>query len=158
MSRGAYPKARPRTKRPATPPGAQAPPNRFWGQRVRIVPRPTIVKKPWGREVVFANTGLYVGKVLQIEPGKRLSYQWHPNKFESLFIVDGIALLEYGNTECIRGTQHLTGGDTIEVPPGENACHRITALGDRLLVIFEVSTPEGRGTVRVFDDYGREGG
>ena len=33
------------------------------------------VEKPWGHELIWAHTERYVGKVLVIEPGKRLSLQ-----------------------------------------------------------------------------------
>ncbi|MEE8386498.1 MAG: cupin, partial [Dehalococcoidia bacterium] len=42
------------------------------------------VDKPWGHEVWFAHTERYVGKILVIEAGKRLSLQYHRVKDESI--------------------------------------------------------------------------
>ena len=35
------------------------------------------VKKPWGGEVIFAHNERYVGKILHIKEGHRLSKQFH---------------------------------------------------------------------------------
>ena len=42
------------------------------------------VPKPWGHELIWAHTDRYVGKVLVIEAGKRLSLQRHEIKDESV--------------------------------------------------------------------------
>ena len=38
------------------------------------------VKKPWGGEVIFAHNERYVGKILHIKEGHRLSKQFHKVK------------------------------------------------------------------------------
>ena len=38
---------------------------------------PRRVDKPWGHELIWAHTDRYVGKLLVIEAGKRLSFQYH---------------------------------------------------------------------------------
>ena len=43
---------------------------------------PRRVDKPWGHEVIWAWTDRYVGKLLVIETGKRLSLQHHEVKDE----------------------------------------------------------------------------
>ena len=50
---------------------------------VRIVP------KPWGHEVIWAHTGLYVGKVLHIKAGHSLSVQYHNQKDETIHVLSG---------------------------------------------------------------------
>jgi len=47
------------------------------------------VEKPWGHEEIWAVTDRYVGKVLVIEAGKRLSLQKHEVKDESILVVSG---------------------------------------------------------------------
>ena len=47
------------------------------------------VEKPWGHEEIWAVTDRYVGKVLVIEAGKRLSLQKHAIKDESILVVSG---------------------------------------------------------------------
>ena len=41
-----------------------------------------VVKKPWGQEEIWAKTNRYVGKILTINPGHRLSLQYHKEKEE----------------------------------------------------------------------------
>ena len=45
------------------------------------------VEKPWGYERIWAHTERYVGKVLVIETGKRLSLQYHREKDAALLVV-----------------------------------------------------------------------
>ncbi|HEV2644056.1 MAG TPA: hypothetical protein VGT98_15195, partial [Candidatus Elarobacter sp.] len=52
-------------------------------QGVRIVP------KPWGHEVIWAETPLYVGKVLHIKAGQALSVQYHNEKDETIHLLHG---------------------------------------------------------------------
>ena len=33
----------------------------------------TVVEKPWGREVIYASNELYIGKIIEINEGARLS-------------------------------------------------------------------------------------
>ena len=47
---------------------------------VRIVP------KPWGHEVIWAHTELYVGKLLHIKAGHSLSVQYHNQKDETIHL------------------------------------------------------------------------
>lgn len=50
---------------------------------------PRRVDKPWGHEVVWAEGGSYVGKVLVIESGRRLSLQYHEAKDETILVLSG---------------------------------------------------------------------
>ena len=43
----------------------------------------TIVEKPWGYEEIWAKTEDYVGKILHIDEGQRLSLQFHNKKEET---------------------------------------------------------------------------
>ena len=47
------------------------------------------VDKPWGHELIWAHTDRYVGKLLVIETGKRLSLQYHEVKDESILVLSG---------------------------------------------------------------------
>ena len=47
------------------------------------------VEKPWGHELIWAVTDRYVGKVLVIEAGRRLSLQRHEIKDESIYVTSG---------------------------------------------------------------------
>ena len=107
------------------------------------------VKKPWGRELIFAHAAKYVGKMLVIEKGRRLSLQYHRKKHESLFVLRGKLGLRLGKTMKIVGP-----GTAFSVPP--RTIHRFEAPKGRVTLI-EVSTPELWDVVRLQDDYGRRG-
>ncbi len=111
----------------------------------------TIVDKPWGCEVIWAHTDKYVGKVLNIEKGHRLSEQFHRLKDETIYVLDGVLQLEFNGGEEIL---YLTEGESYRIKPG--TVHRFIApkhgTGVRLM---EVSTPELDDVVRTEDDYNR---
>ena len=48
------------------------------------------INKPWGHEVVWAETEGYVGKLLCISAGHRLSKQYHEKKEETVYVIKGI--------------------------------------------------------------------
>src|SRR5581483_2917820 len=56
-----------------------------------LEPQSLFVQKPWGSELVWAENDLYVGKILQIDAGKRLSLQYHDSKLESQCLLAGRA-------------------------------------------------------------------
>ena len=39
------------------------------------------VPKPWGHETIWAHTDRYVGKILHVKAGEKLSVQYHERKF-----------------------------------------------------------------------------
>ena len=47
------------------------------------------VVKPWGYEEIWAETFNYVGKILVIKPGHRLSRQYHNLKEETFRVLSG---------------------------------------------------------------------
>lgn len=104
------------------------------------------VEKPWGREIWWAVTERYVGKILEVRAGHALSLQFHRQKLESMFFRRGRGRLWLGRREF-----PVAEGDAVTIPPG--TLHRILAESD--LEIFEVSTPEVEDVVRVEDAYGR---
>lgn len=109
-----------------------------------------IVPKPWGKEIWFARTKKYVGKILIIKKGKRLSRQYHEVKHETLYTDQGKYVLELGATG--KKKLLMKPGSVFVVKPG--TIHRMHAkFGD--VKIVEVSTPELWDVVRLQDDYGR---
>ena len=107
------------------------------------------IAKPWGHELIFARQKKYVGKLLVIEKGHRLSLQYHRKKHESLLVLKGRLLLRLG-----RATQLVEAGTAFTVSP--RTVHRFEAPKERVTLI-EVSTPELSDVVRIEDDYGRGG-
>ncbi len=107
---------------------------------------PTIVEKPWGREIWYAHTDRYAGKVLEVKAGHRLSLQKHQIKEETLYLLSGRVKLTYGDREY-----DWRPGQFIHIPPG--TVHRFEAIEDA--VLLEVSTPHLDDVVRLEDDYRR---
>jgi mannose-6-phosphate isomerase len=112
-----------------------------------------IVRKPWGHELIWALTDKYVGKVLVIEAGKKLSLQRHVVKDESILVKSGRLRLHLEDDGGTVRQVELGPGDYRHVPTGR--IHRFEAI-DRCELI-EVSTPELDDVVRIEDDFGREG-
>ena len=50
---------------------------------------PRRVEKPWGHELIWAETELYVGKILHVKAGQALSVQMHEIKDETLHLLSG---------------------------------------------------------------------
>jgi len=111
------------------------------------------VEKPWGHELIWAETGRYVGKVLVIEVGRRLSLQLHRVKDESIYVVSGRLRLHLEEADGVVRTTDLGPGEHRRIPTGRR--HRFEAL--ERVEIVEVSTPELDDVVRIEDDFGREG-
>ena len=107
------------------------------------------VNKPWGHEMIFAHAKKYVGKILVIEKGHRLSLQLHRRKHESLMVLRGRLKLRLGGK-----TKTVGPGEAFAIPP--RTVHRFEAPHGRVTLI-EVSTPELWDVVRLQDDYGRRG-
>ncbi len=57
---------------------------------------PRRVEKPWGHELIWAETEHYVGKLLFVRAGHALSLQYHEVKDESWYVQSGTARLELG--------------------------------------------------------------
>ena len=109
------------------------------------------VNKPWGHETIWAETDRYVGKILFVRGGERLSLQLHRRKDESIYVVRGrLRLTLEGEDEALDQVD-LAPGESRRILPGRR--HRFEALEDCELV--EVSTPELDDVVRLEDDYGR---
>jgi len=106
-----------------------------------------IVRKPWGKEIWFAQTRKYVGKIIWIKKGHRLSKQYHRFKHETLYTDDGKYILE------IDGKKRLMKkGSVVVIPP--KTVHRLEAKYSNVKII-EVSTPQVNDVVRLEDDYDR---
>jgi len=112
------------------------------------------VEKPWGHELIWAHTERYVGKVIVIEPGKRLSLQKHLTKDESIYVMSGRLRLHLEDDAGVVRIEDLRAGDHRRIAPGR--IHRFEAT-DRRVELLEVSTPELDDVVRLEDDYGRKG-
>jgi mannose-6-phosphate isomerase-like protein (cupin superfamily) len=105
------------------------------------------VMKPWGWELWFAHSKHYVGKIIFIKKGHRLSLQSHRRKHETVYTEQGAWRLQIGRTE-----RRMKVGDFAVIPPG--TIHRFYAPYGNVRLL-EVSTPHVTDVIRLEDDYGR---
>ena len=113
----------------------------------------TRVEKPWGYELIWARTKDYVGKILHINKGHKLSLQFHRIKEETIFVSSGKMLLVFENEKGAMEEIPLAAGQAHHIPTGRK--HRMVAFED--CDVFEVSTPQLDDVVRLEDGYGRTG-
>ncbi len=106
-----------------------------------------VVPKPWGREIWFARAKRYVGKLIEIKKGHRLSRQYHKVKHETLYLLKGRLYVELGDRKSVKKP-----GSAFVIPP--RTIHRFEARYGPVTLV-EVSTPEVWDVVRLADDYGR---
>ena len=109
------------------------------------------VEKPWGYELIWAKTGDYVGKILHIKKGHKLSLQYHRQKEETILVSRGEMIFVFENEQGQLEEIPLKTGEAHHIPVGKK--HRMIAVEDT--DVFEVSTPQLDDVVRLEDGYGR---
>src|SRR5437763_2258314 len=83
------------------------------------------VVKPWGYELHWVPEGMpYMGKVLHIEAGKRLSLQIHDIKQESYWLVNGECDLVMENTSGELEAIHMQKGFGYTTQVGQRHRHQ----------------------------------
>ena len=113
-----------------------------------------IVQKPWGHEVIWADTEKYVGKILHVRAGEALSVQLHEQKDETLFVLRGRLRFFTGTSPDRLEPVSVEEGESVRVRPG--TVHFMEAVTD--CAVLEASTPHLDDVVRFRDRYGRAGG
>lgn len=110
------------------------------------------VEKPWGYELIWAKTERYVGKILHIKTGHKLSLQYHEVKDETIYVLSGQLgfVVDEGQGPVQRT---MNPGESYRVKPG--TIHRMVGVTD--CDVLEASTPELDDVVRLEDSYGRQG-
>lgn len=101
--------------------------------------------KPWGTELLVAQTDDYIGKVLLMRAGGTGALQYHIRKDETFYLFSGVANVEYEDEGGRRHLVEMQPGEAYHVPPG--AVHRVEAISD--CVFFEASTPHFEDRVKV---------
>ena len=108
-------------------------------------------ERPWGRYFVIQDESNYKLKRIEVEPGQRLSYQYHNKRSETWIVIEGIAKVTLDDN-----SKEYKVGETVLIPL--KAKHRIENKGNSLLVFIEVQTGSYFGEddiVRIEDDYNR---
>jgi mannose-6-phosphate isomerase-like protein (cupin superfamily) len=116
-----------------------------------MVIRPRRVDKPWGYELIWADTDLYVGKILHVNAGEALSVQMHEKKDETLHLLSGQLILRAGSSPDALEPVDFRLGDSFRITPG--TVHVIEAVTD--VDVLEASTAHLDDVVRFSDRYGR---
>ena len=112
---------------------------------------PRRVDKPWGHELIWADTEFYVGKILHVKAGHALSLQYHEVKDETMHLLHGRMRLLIGPDPEHLETVDLAEGQSLRIQPP--TVHRVEAITD--VDILEASTPHLGDVVRLEDRYGR---
>jgi mannose-6-phosphate isomerase len=108
--------------------------------------------RPWGSFYVIHEEEDYKLKRLEIDPNKRLSYQFHNKRSETWVIIRGSALITIDDI-----TKPYDKGDTIVIPVGTK--HRIENKDKETVVLIEIQTGSYFGEddiTRIEDDYNRK--
>lgn len=108
-------------------------------------------KRPWGEFWVLEDTESYKVKRIQVNPGERLSLQYHHHRSEVWTIVSGVGTITINNE-----IKDYNVGDVAEIPQG--AHHRIENKTSQPVVFIEVQYGTYFGEddiVRIEDDYNR---
>ncbi|HET8804240.1 MAG TPA: phosphomannose isomerase type II C-terminal cupin domain [Aequorivita sp.] len=108
--------------------------------------------RPWGQYWVLEDTKSYKVKRIEVNPGGRLSYQYHHHRAEVWTIVKGV-----GRVTLDGEVKDYSPGEVAIIPQG--AKHRIENPGSEPCVFIEVQHGTYFGEddiVRLEDDYERK--
>lgn len=108
-------------------------------------------ERPWGCYEVLDDAATHKVKRIEVQPGRRLSYQRHAHRAEHWFVVAGSAEVTLDGD-----VRRVGASEAVDVPKG--SAHRIANVGDGPLVFIEVQHGESFAEddiERLEDDYGR---
>lgn len=110
------------------------------------------IEKPWGWEIHWVpDDRPYMGKIIHINAGSRLSLQKHDQKTESWYLMSGRAKVIWDDESGDLVETELESGKGYSCQIGQR--HRLAGITD--CDVIEVSTPEIGTTYRLEDDYNR---
>lgn len=108
-------------------------------------------ERPWGRFFLLHDEPTYKLKRIEVDPGCRISYQYHSKRSETWIIVEGIGLITLDGED-----KEYNEGESLIIPKGTK--HRIANKGIKKVVFIEVQTGRYFGEddiTRIEDDYNR---
>jgi mannose-6-phosphate isomerase len=108
--------------------------------------------RPWGEYFVLEDALTHKVKRIRVNPGGRLSYQYHHHRSEVWTIIEGIAIITINDS-----SKEYAKGDVAIIPQG--AKHRIENCGNSDVVFIEVQWGTYFGEddiIRIEDDYDRQ--
>jgi mannose-6-phosphate isomerase len=97
------------------------------------------VNKPWGKEEHIENNEEYCGKLLYIDKGSKLSWQFHILKKETIYVQSGQVLLKYSGGNSIKTSEEivLNPKDSFTIPRGMR--HQMIGLEESVLIEFSTA-------------------
>jgi mannose-6-phosphate isomerase-like protein (cupin superfamily) len=95
-----------------------------------------LVDKGWGQEKWLWNSGLFCGKILYFNSGKKCSFHYHKIKDETFYLQLGKIVVKYSYEDDIDEAKEITlnPGDIFHVPVGLR--HQMIGIEDSELVEF----------------------
>ena len=115
---------------------------------------PKTVSKPWGKEIWLELNDKYCYKRIHINAGTKTSYQYHNQKLETNYIIEGEAEVWLENDQGVVEKKQMSAGDSFTVIPPRK--HRVIAVTN--VILQEASTPEVDDVIRIEDDTERGDG
>jgi len=110
-----------------------------------------IGERPWGRWTVLDAGAGFTVKKIEIEPGHRLSLQYHHHRSEHWLVIEG-----EGEVEIDEKTISIAQRSHVHIPL--KAVHRVKNIGSSTLIILELQQGDvldENDIVRIEDDYAR---
>ena len=107
--------------------------------------------RPWGTWRVVDTGRTFITKQVEVNPGHRLSLQYHEHRSEHWVVVAGSGEATVGGDKV-----RVEAGRHVNIPSGVK--HRIHNTGDTPLIFVEVqlgSILDENDIVRIDDDYAR---
>jgi len=108
--------------------------------------------RPWGKYEILLSSDNCKVKKITVNPGGRLSYQYHHKRSEVWTVTSGVATITLDDD-----IQDYSYGETILIPKGTK--HRVENRGEEDLNFIEVQHGSYFGEddiVRIEDDYNRK--
>jgi len=108
--------------------------------------------RPWGMYEVLLNSPECKVKRITVDPGQKLSYQYHLKREENWTIIKGHLTVIFDDEKIFRSP-----GESVRILQGEK--HRAWNETDEIVQFIEVQTGTYFGEddiVRIEDDYNRE--
>ena len=108
-------------------------------------------ERPWGRFFVLHDEPTYKLKRIEVDPGGRLSYQYHFKRSEVWVIVEGRGELKLNGNKT-----YIEAGNVVKVPVEVKHQIRNTGTTDLLFIEVQLGSYFGEDDiVRLEDNYGR---